>query len=977
MHLDLGYGDVCEYNGFLRAFEGAGGFNALHLNCQRVCNLDKFDSLGLFFDSLGKKPAILGLCETWFLRAETGEDGGGVCMYEIEGYSSEFSSRDQRSAGVAVYVREGVSYELLERGNGRVSYIHLRLDGIMGENGPLYFTEIYMPRFSDYDELFEVLTSLMESVGGAAHLIQGDFNIDVFKTTTVTTNYELLLESYGYIRRNSSFVTRPVSKSLIDHVWSSFPVSASVTIENEVSDHSALLTFFESRLPLERNPRRRVLEKTDWIRFRSILQTELSQVDRFEFLSLNVNEMLDCVVSRVKQAHVQATSQKHVRQAKSGSKPWIDQRILDLSVKKSRLWRQFKREPGNVHLSRRVQNLEHLLRKEKKEAKNRYFSTRFQSDKPIKDQWRDLNQLLGRRRTKTVVHEVEVMGQLVTDKAQICQGFNEYFTEVGSCLHRKISNRRKPVFKRHFQNSRSMVLFGTDEQEIERLILGLKSDKAKGPDDIPNMVWLNCASDVSWFLAVCVNRCFESGIYPAVLKVARVVPLHKGGAGRDFDNYRPVSVLNGLNKIFEKALHVRLVSFLESASVLYASQFGFRKACGTTNACMEVVDHIYEQLDAEGVRFVSGLFVDLSKAFDCVSHRLLLNKLEKYGIRGAVNDLLADYLRGRMQYVALDDSSSELREVRTGVPQGSVLGPLLFLIFLNDLGDVQLQGTLFIYADDCALFYSARDENQAYSLIRSDLESLKDYFSWNLLTMNTAKTKCMHFCDPRVTLSGIDQVPGTDVQIVRAFEYLGLKMDGCMKWDVQTRHVCKRVCPAIAALYRLRNVIPISAKYKIYSALVHSHVSYMVQVWGTAAAIHLKPVQILQNRALKLVFGLPRLTSSVSLYTNYAKNLLPVQGLHIFSVLKYVKSSMDLKTHSNVEFQRANQGRLRPRFELVRRNSRTKRGAKRISILGVNYFNLLPVEVRSETRSFVFLREVGKHLHETGTVDRLLKFGGI
>lgn len=357
-----------------------------------------------------------------------------------------------------------------------------------------------------------------------------------------------------------------------------------------------------------------------------------------------------------------------------------------------------------------------------------------------------------------------------------------------------------------------------------------------------------------------------------------------------------------------------------------------------------------------------------------------MDKLFTQGIRGIAHKLIKNYLTNRKQFVDLGvNSKSPLLEVQAGVPQGSCLGPLLFLLFINDITELPLHGKIYLYADDAVILLGGKNEDDNCRLMSRNLELLNTYFSSNLLVMNIGKTKVMHFHDPRVKLT--DQVAVSigdsdiTVEIVKNFKYLGLLLDTALKWSDHCSSVCKKINPAIAALFKYKNILPREEKYKIYASMVHSHLSYVIPSWGACAASHLRPLQVLQNRALKLVFGLPRLTRSVSLYTTHARQILPVKGLHIFSTLKYVKESMTSSTLSNIDFTPAQHERLRPRNALVQPKSNTKRSKQRISSNGCFFFNRLPLDLRIESSLRKFLTKVKDFLRSEENITRFLDFG--
>lgn len=454
-----------------------------------------------------------------------------------------------------------------------------------------------------------------------------------------------------------------------------------------------------------------------------------------------------------------------------------------------------------------------------------------------------------------------------------------------------------------------------------------------------------------------------------------MTPIFKGGSSEVLGNYRPISVLPSLGKIFEKTLNDRLIDFLDHTKFFQKGQFGFRRKSNTSVAVTEVINYIHGNLDRKDVRVVSGLFLDLSKAFDTVNHRKLLDKLHSAGIRGVALDVFSNYLSQRSQVVNVDGVLSSAASVVTGVPQGSVLGPTLFLIFIDDIQSLDLKGNLFLYADDAAIFYSGRTSSQNLNNMNDDLAILSDYFRANLLTLNKKKSKYMHFhhFNVHVDDSVCVAVDGESIEKVSHFTYLGMVLDTHLTYRRHCDFVSSRMSAAIGALYKVKAFVPREALLSIYFSLVHSHLLYMVNIWGTASTAHLKPLQILQNRALKIVYGLPTLTRTVELFSEHARGILPVKGLHELQVLKYTRQCLNSELHhyEPLLFD-PSISNLRDNLRLLSRNVSTLAGRRHFSFLGPQYFNRLPIDIRRIESTSSFIKSVKAHMLRSENLTRLL-----
>ena len=288
----------------------------------------------------------------------------------------------------------------------------------------------------------------------------------------------------------------------------------------------------------------------------------------------------------------------------------------------------------------------------------------------------------------------------------------------------------------------SMYLADTWEEEIEKIAREFENGKAS---DIPVLLIKRSIRIISPILTVLYNKCMADGIFPVEFKIGKITPVYKKGNAELLENYRPVSTLPIFGKIFEKIIYSRLYSFLTAKGILHERQFGFRKGHSTTHALHSSVD-IIKNATSDG-KHVLGIFIDLSKAFDTLDHEILITKLEHSGIRGYAKKLLKSYLTGRNQYTAICNENSEKLPVIYGVPQGSVLGPLLFLIYINDLKNCYngIGCNFILYADDTNIFVMGSTKEEAYINANNILNDVYSYMKCNLLHINMSKSCYMHF----------------------------------------------------------------------------------------------------------------------------------------------------------------------------------------------------------------------------------------
>ena len=293
-------------------------------------------------------------------------------------------------------------------------------------------------------------------------------------------------------------------------------------------------------------------------------------------------------------------------------------------------------------------------------------------------------------------------------------------------------------FSDHLSNETSSTIFlqPTDKEEIANIISSLNSNKASGPNSIPYRILFLLKNEISKQLADLFNLSFTTGVFPSVLKTAKVVPVFKKDSRFDYSNYHPISLLSNIEKILEKLMCKRLYTFLNK-NIIYNLQFGFRQQYSTYHALNNITEKIRKALDDGNIGY--GIFVDLQKASDTVDHQMLLAKLNNYGIRGVSNDWFKSYLSNHNQYVSINGYESGLAALNCGVPQGSVLGPLLFLLYINDLNQAIKFCKVHHFADDTNLLCLSNSIKKLNKLVNADLKHLANWLNANKISLNIKK----------------------------------------------------------------------------------------------------------------------------------------------------------------------------------------------------------------------------------------------
>ena len=581
--------------------------------------------------------------------------------------------------------------------------------------------------------------------------------------------------------------------------------------------------------------------------------------------------------------------------------------LLKSSKHKENLYRKCIGHDRNSNLYREYINYRNQYNKISRKAKQAYFASELTKYKNnAKFTWKTMNKIIGRSMSnKSISEKIKVNDIEQQDPNIISDSFCNYFTNIGMKYASKIPEpaNNHIYYMQQEQLRNSFFMSPTDPEEIHRIIMKMKPKNSCGHDGISSKLLKNVSQVIAVPLSIIINKSIETGVVPRSMKLAKVIPIYKAKDKTLMENYRPISLLPTISKVLEKVVHCRLYKFLCLNNQFTEYQFGFRPNRSTTDAVCTFISDVMTALDNK--QYTLSVLLDLSKAFDTIDHNILL--LSHYGVRGLALDWFRSYLSGRSQFVRYRDANSPCRDVTCGVPQGSVLGPLLFIIYTNDLTKILNHSNTILFADDTTLYASGSNLQDVITYIEQDLYILSDWFCANKLSLNTQKTNFMVFSPNRLThnniIPNIINLGDKEIKRVSESKFLGIFVDDGLDWAAHISHLARKISSGLYAIKSAKNFLSIQNLKMIYQSLVHSHLLYGAILWGTTHAYLLNKIKILQKKCIRLISksaynahteplfrklkilnldNIVKFQLGIYMY-KYSKNALPLPLLDIFT----------------------------------------------------------------------------------------------
>lgn len=900
------------------------------------------DGITNFLSSLDHSFSFISLSETWLTPAD-------CSLYSINSYNAEFCHRPNNNhGGSAIFISANIAYTRrcdlsLDVTNCESVWVEMNSSFLALDSSNFVLGSIYRSPSSPAQDFIRSLDSILHKLSSENKhvIIMGDMNINLLDIhSTLYKQYTDCFTGYGFECLINCATRHPAqgSHSLIDHALCNLPnTPISGVVEANITDHYPIFIVLKADAPCHEasysasvfNEEKfvEVIGDTDW----SLVKAMLDPV-------MAVNSFYSAFLKAVT---LSTTTVNCKRKYKQPCNPWVTESLLMCMRKKDNLYKKLKKQPFNNLLQLRYKKYSNVLSNLLKQAKKRYYEKALSQSKfNAKKKWKLLNDFLNRRLPRSQISTVNHNDTNYHKPSDIANAFCDYFSlpQPPPPLAALSIPRRTP---------HSFFLCPVSSEEVHVTITQLKTT-SPGLDNISMRHLKLVARLVSDPICHIINLIFQSGVFPEVLKRSKIIPVFKKGNKDRVTNYRPISILSSFSKLIEKLFCNRLNNYLTKFNLINSCQFGFRSGSSTSLALISLLDYVKHSLDKS--LFVGSVFLDFTKAFDTINHDILFSKLQSYGISGPPLTFLKSYLLDRQYVVYAADAFSEAKTSNQGVPQGSILGPLLFLLYINDLPNIVGSSHCVLYADDTTVSMSDKCLSSLTNKLNYVLNNILDWGQKNHLIINPAKTKFMIFRSGHRLLPKVPslRLGSATISPCDCTTFLGIRLDCHLKFNYHINHLKTVTAFGIRALIKARNYFPISTLLSLYFSFIHSHLNYGIIAWVNTYKYNLHSVQHIQNQALRIITNSSVYNSSTLLQRKF--NILSICRLFQYNIaVMFFKLINNQLTFPFIDGQclcNTNSTRFALQGNFLLPTVRTDYGKRSAHFASISMWNTLPLHLK-------------------------------
>ena len=829
-----------------------------------------------------------GFSETWLQE-------NNFNMYNMNGYQCEHEFRkDRKGGGVSLYIKNHMQYNSrmdLNKFNNNIESLFVEIcKEQTGLAKNVIVGVVYRPPNTDLEMFINYMSEILTVVKSENKLmyLMGDYNVNLLNIDNhlLTSEFLEMFYSYSFL----PVINKPTrvtcnSATLIDNIYCNNFGNDNLfcgILYTDLTDHFPIFCLCSSNniQPKETITKKRIYSERNINKFCDRLQnSDWSDI----ILSNNCQDSFTKFYNQYKDLYNECFPVRNYKISKYRCrKPWLTNGLKQCIKIKNKLYVTSIKFPTIYNISKYKEyrnKLHSLLRRVERQH---YNDILYQNKNNLCKQWRVINEVINKKKYSGISDKFIINNKRISDKTIIANTFNNFFVNLGPNLAKNIPliDTDPTKFITH-EISQSLFLLPVSENELNNVIKSL-NNSSPGADDItPRIVkrtWHLCSEPLLYIL----NLSFIQGVFPNELKVAKVIPLYKSNNKMEINNYRPVSILPAFSKIFERLMYNRLNSFINKHKILCNNQFGFRKQHDTNMALIIMVDKILKAMN-EG-EFVIGLFLDLCKAFDTLNHDILLKKLYKYGIRGNSYLWFNSYLSNRKQYVNYNGTTSSVSNIICGVPQGSILGPLLFIIYVNDIINVSNIFFPILFADDTNVFVSGKNINKTVSNLNSELKKLVQWLNINKLSLNIRKTHYIVFTHKKqINLNNNILINNQIVSRVESTKFLGVIIDSALTWKDHINYIKTKIAKGTGIICKGRKYFNTSTLLTLYYSFIYPYLTYCVEVWGNTSNCYLNSLSKLQKRAIRIITSANYRAHTDPLFNKL--KILPLSKISDYSII--------------------------------------------------------------------------------------------